>query len=481
MMMGLMNFGEDEQQMPPVANPIPSGVTMPPPHAAQLPQAQAPQQRPSLMARIGHALAAAGGAVSDRIRPEAPVGYDGLLSHDEIERARPSLLHSLIGAPDSPSADQRYRNNLDSAIEHKSFGMQMQRQQEIMGARKQLMTKFPIPQNGSEQELSQWANRVMPFLMQSGDYEGVKMLAPLNEQFAKNHEKTYAPQLFKGPSGELRYFEPNESTQLPAGWQPFAKPGSQTSGTPQLFRSPDGKKYVGIAPGDNETLAKYSQMGYKPEVTARSEFVQSNVMTRADRVDERVRVNSFNAQTKPLRERAAVIDQAIRTIDDAAHNPDPRVRKTLYSSAVANFVQAADQKAQIRYQLLNYFKDNVDPSIAGKWSLLKSRLLDGSLPEYTMEGMLIHLQNLREMTKEHYNAQRSGMIDRHPELEESLPGVEEFFPEDGAGIGGKGAKEAAPAVDEGAARAAWAKVNPPKKGETREQYKARFENSRRGK
>jgi hypothetical protein len=122
--------------------------------------------------------------------------------------------------------------------------------------------------------------------------------------------------------------------------------------------------------------------------------------------------------------------QAQQTIGDAQNNPDPQQRRVLYSSAIANFVQAADQKAQLRYQLLQYFKKNVDPSVGGQWNTLKARLTKGELPQYVSQGMLTHLQNLLQMSRSEYEKHRTGEIGRHPELENWLPDPDEFFTSD---------------------------------------------------
>lgn len=135
----------------------------------------------------------------------------------------------------------------------------------------------------------------------------------------------------------------------------------------------------------------------------------------------------FNTRTKDLQQRGAMINQAIQTISDAQNNPDPQQRRILTSSAIANFVQAADQKAALRYQMLMYFKNNVDPSIGGKWDVLKTRLLQGTLPQYVTGGMLHHLTNLLSLTGNEYDKQRSAEVKRHPELGNWLPEKQEFF------------------------------------------------------
>lgn len=135
----------------------------------------------------------------------------------------------------------------------------------------------------------------------------------------------------------------------------------------------------------------------------------------------------FNMRTKDLQQRGAMINQALQTISDAQNNPDPQQRRVLTSSAVANFVQAADQKAQLRYQMLMYFKNNVDPSIGGKWEVLRTRMLQGTLPQYVTGGMLHHLTNLLTLTGKEYDKQRSAEVKRHPELGNWLPEKSEFF------------------------------------------------------
>lgn len=135
----------------------------------------------------------------------------------------------------------------------------------------------------------------------------------------------------------------------------------------------------------------------------------------------------FNGRTKDLQQRGAMINQAIQTISDAQNNPDPAQRRVLTSSAIANFVQAADQKAALRYQMLNYFKNNVDPSIGGKWEVLKTRLIQGTLPKYVTGGLLHHLGNLLQLTGSEYDKQRSAEVKRHPDLGNWLPEKDEFF------------------------------------------------------
>ena len=143
-------------------------------------------------------------------------------------------------------------------------------------------------------------------------------------------------------------------------------------------------------------------------------------------VNGRTMTRQFDSRTKDLRERGRVVMQAIKTISDAQSLPDPQ-KRVLTSSALANFVQAADQKVQLRYQILNYFKQNIDPSLVGRWEVFRDRLLKGSLPNYVMDAMLSHLNNLLAMSKSEFEKHREGEIKRHPELAGWLPEADEFF------------------------------------------------------
>jgi hypothetical protein len=105
-------------------------------------------------------------------------------------------------------------------------------------------------------------------------------------------------------------------------------------------------------------------------------------------------------------------------------------RRILYTTAIANFVQAADQKAQIRFQLLNYFKQNIDPSFAGKWNLLASGKFKGVLPDYVLNGMISHITNLKKMTQDSFERERSAEVKRHPGAGNWLPTSDEFFSPD---------------------------------------------------
>lgn len=202
---------------------------------------------------------------------------------------------------------------------------------------------------------------------------------------------------------------------------------TQTAAKPQVVQMGDvatqfvpGKGFVNPYP----TGPKYVQSLVDLNgIKMKQEMIQAGVDAREQRLVTGL-TNQFNTRVKPFRDRAMLVNQALMTITDAQGTP------YLTSSAIANFVQAADQKAQLRYQLLQYFKNNIDPSVKG-WAQLKSNLLaTGKYPASVYTGMIGHLHNLSAQARAEYEQQRSAEIRRHPVLEMWLPNSDEYFSDD---------------------------------------------------
>lgn len=138
----------------------------------------------------------------------------------------------------------------------------------------------------------------------------------------------------------------------------------------------------------------------------------------------RVLTQQFNQRTKDLRGRGAMLQQAALTLQQAGDN------KLLTSSAIANFIQGADQKAQLRYQMLQYFKKNVDPSFTGSLTNAASLLLTGKYPDSVYQGLRAHIESLLQQSRKEFDAQRAAEVKRHPDLAGWLPEADEFFSND---------------------------------------------------
>lgn len=399
--------------------------------APQQPPAPTPQGSPSLFHRVLSNLAgiprAIGHGISELERPQAPAEAQaavqaGLLTPEQVQAARPSFLQSLALDHQPGGADAAYRQNIGGILGIAKLAQEAQQMRGIQQTRADIARLFPAPPNETPEQMDARLEGMYAYAVQHGDLDLAKSIGTVVQETVKRPKpeakKSYEPKLFQDAQGGLHFVAPEDNKALPPDWKSVE---TAHAGVPQLFRKPNGE-LDWVLPGTTPPK------GWKPEVTARTEFVQGMQQDRFDTRQTAQGAKDYLAQIKPLRDRAAIVDQALVTLNDAAHNPDPAVRRTLYTSAVANFVQAADQKAQIRYQLLQYFKNNIDPSIGGRWEVLKSRLLSGTLPQYSLEAMLSHLSNLKRLTADEIEAQRNDLIKRRPDLDGALPETDSFFP-----------------------------------------------------
>jgi hypothetical protein len=136
----------------------------------------------------------------------------------------------------------------------------------------------------------------------------------------------------------------------------------------------------------------------------------------------RALANDFKSSVKSTTDQIQALDQATTTLGEATQG-----NRAAYGSAIANFVQAVDQKAQLRYQMMQYFTKEIDPTIGGRWNILKDKLLKGEYPDSVLNGMRQHLNSLKQMDVNRYNQRREAEIKRHPVLKDWLPDVGEFM------------------------------------------------------
>lgn len=141
--------------------------------------------------------------------------------------------------------------------------------------------------------------------------------------------------------------------------------------------------------------------------------------------DKRTRISTLahrftkREDVKQLISRGPLLIQAAFTLDRALNSPDPAERKFLYSSAVVNLMQGADQKAQVRTMMLNYFS-KLDKSLGGSWRTLRDKLLKGELPPDILGAMNTHMRNLAELSAAEYDRARVAWIKGHPDIQEGL-------------------------------------------------------------
>ncbi len=158
---------------PPSQGPVNvGGITAPAPQAAPMPTIVAPKQ-PNMMSRIHDWL------VDHTPGMDAPGGYEGLLSADEIQRARPSLLSAFIGGPNAASPETHYRENLNRLVEMKQFAAQLDEmkkakaaQQAMLANRQHIADRFPeLPDSASPQQQAQRLMSMFTAYSRAGDTE----------------------------------------------------------------------------------------------------------------------------------------------------------------------------------------------------------------------------------------------------------------------------------------------------------------------
>lgn len=169
----------------------PPQIAPPPPQAAPLPASNLSpatvssiegllggQSKPHMLHRIAGLLSDLGHGISDRVVGNAPAGYDALLSPDEIKSARPSFLQSIIGTPDAPSPQERYRNNLNNIIGVKQVADQLATQQQAAAEHQRLLAtraaigkQFQVPPNATPQQQVQTLMQMYTAYTQAGDTE----------------------------------------------------------------------------------------------------------------------------------------------------------------------------------------------------------------------------------------------------------------------------------------------------------------------
>lgn len=296
-----------------------------------------------------------------------------------------------------------YSGYLQQAGQDRAEQQKLQQQR----ARQQLMQQIPLPSSADPVAMREWLGQIVPALAAVQDFDAVKALGPLVEKYGPKEEKPHPYQMAQ-QGDKATTFNPNDGTfynPKTGKWERSVENGL----------SEDRK-------AENEANRDLRRVQLEAARAQREAAAGTKDNQRLERISTR-----FERATKDLVERGRLIHQAELTLDQAAHNPDPNARKVLFSSAVANFVQAADQKAQLRWQLLNYFKSNVDASLAGRWDIIKERATKGQLPLRVMEGMLAHIRDLGKMTRSEYENRRAADVRRNPELDEQLYKWDELF------------------------------------------------------
>jgi hypothetical protein len=358
-----------------------------------------------------------------------PSGVGGLLGEQDIKNARnqgllqaglaamaasgPTTQHTNLGqilAQGGQAGVQGYQGAIQGQIDNRMKGLDFKSKQAQMDAFKQKQAdmarisaardatfkKYGPPPSGDENAMGAWIDKVAPELMAAGD--DISQLVDYRKALREKQDANKPQQVQAGDMATT--FVPGKGF-----WDPNADNGAGGKGAfvPSIERhmSPDEMQMKRLALGEQQARTNAMQ-----DIANQSHYT---ALTK-----------NFASENKSLVERAAPINQALLSVRAAQGDP------SLTKIALGAMLQAADQKAQLRSQILQYYS-NLDPSIAGHWETLKSKLLDGKLPLYQSQAVVTHLSNLLDQVHGMYARRRAGEVGRHPKLDEWLPQADEFF------------------------------------------------------
>jgi len=197
---------------PQYAAPAPPNVPLPPPQAAPMPQVTAPPQ-PSMIQRITDRLSGIG-------KMDAPQGYDGLLSPDEIQKAQPGFMARLASiTPGVATPGEQYQGNLNNIVKMKALASAAAEHKRIMDFRRSVATEPSIPEDAPIEKIRTHLARLYDRAAAAGDTEMMKDYgARLTGLFAlakTDPNKVVAPGgALIGPHGEV-LFQADPTDKVP--------------------------------------------------------------------------------------------------------------------------------------------------------------------------------------------------------------------------------------------------------------------------
>ncbi len=362
-----------------------------------------------------------------------PSGYDGILTPEEIQAAKPSLLHSMFSLDTNENGKQQWQTNLDKMVAHKQqLAGIVQQQQMLKGRQADFAANPPPGPDATEEQQVAYARARALSAMSRGDYQAVQQIAQhfgsLFKEFNPNTKPTKGDPYVNG-AGETRYFDTAAGSTVPAGWTKVKTAAS--SGSAKLFVNPkDPSQQKWVEPGDDTALQDVAKKGYVESVSAREQDVQKNTNARHSDSDVVGLQKSFQGNVKDLAAQAAVYDKALYTMNRAANSTDPNERKLLFGAVKSQFVQSSDQSKNLRFQLLQYYEHNIDPSFSGTIEQVFDKAAEGKIPDRLLRAMIGHVQGLQQETEAQIEARRQGFLNSNAgRLDDSdLPATITYFP-----------------------------------------------------
>lgn len=349
---------------------------------------------PNLFSKLASGVSNVANRAEDSIMP-APV--DGLFNQQDLASARrEGMLHlglSLLGDTSGMGlgsalkqgvgeAQNAYKSSLlDNVTQNSAL-----KQKKLLATRAQIGAKYaPQPGDTPKDIMARYPAMYMDY-MRAGDLEAAKNVEGI---VSSQIQKSDGNNLQTVQAGDRIYtFDPKTGTYVPG---------------PERHLSAD------------EIREKALGRAVQEEQIATSKLLREQAMSQAAGT-------AFMRQNKPL-----IDSEPLFQNWDAAYRDAKAGNPAAYKSALINFGAIADPKAQIRLGVLQFIS-KVDPSLIGQAKMFAAKNKDGTFPNYILDDMNKHAQEIHKGTIKVYNSRRAARLKANPSLENYIDPAEAIFP-----------------------------------------------------
>ena len=277
-----------------------NGSVLPAPQVAPLPQAPRPP-----LSRAGRI----GDSIVRHIAGDTPQGYEGILTPEEIQGARPSLLQSLFPAADEPHAASRWVRNLNALVERKALSAQAQRQQQLVTDRARIARMIgPAPSDTAG--FRKWAHKAYGLYASIGDTESLQRMNVVMQQVIAGENE----------AGKSKTTDNTEWVDV--------------GGTKELRYKDSGEQVIG---NDGKPVVLQKTPG------PRDPNQQNQAQQNARFTHEMQLSDDYNKDTRTFRELALKLDGAVEELPRALQGDGAAATNILYA-----FVSAMDPNSAVR-------------------------------------------------------------------------------------------------------------------------------------
>jgi hypothetical protein len=370
------------------------------PTAQPMPDVGHPPQ-PSMMERVKR-------NISGLLEQNAPQGYEGLLSPDEIAGAKPSFMSRLASiTPGAPSPGEQYQANLNNIVKMHGLATQVAERKQIMDARQQMATLFPPKPNETLDEMRQRFGAMGAFALAHGDDETVKDISSTMRAILAAPRQTPLREPFqvKGIVSDGSF-----------------NPANKGKTVDQLI-DPDTRKVVaemqaGAAPMSPEAQAFREASLALSRQNADALASQRDIANQA-REDSRLAgvASHFQAGQKTLLDTAPKYANFLNIVKEAKAGTPAALQSTLY-----NFVSNTDLNPQMRQGILNKL-EQIAPGITNKVGYEFEKAIAGKLRPADIADMERIVRGAHKTVRDLYEQRYNAMVKANPGIERYLAAI----------------------------------------------------------